>query len=128
MRAVVLIVPLILTACATPRETCISNVEGEIRVVNQLIAVTRANLDRGFAIEQEQEIRTRRSFCRGRDHDGNRFRGRCNDIRTITRDVPVTINLEEEREKLAQLEQRQAQNLANAQAGIAQCNARFADS
>ena len=125
MRAALLIVPLLLTACATPRESCMSDVNREVRILDGLIAETRENLARGFAVEKQQQVRTRRSFCTGRNSAGERFRFRCDKTRTTTRTVPVAIDLNAEREKLVSLEQRQVQNIANAQTGIAQCVALY---
>lgn len=125
MRASLLIFPLLLTACATPREACLAEVTRETRIVESLIAETRANLARGFAIVERQEIRTRRSFCTGRSEDGTIFRFRCEKTDTVTVEIPVAIDLNAERAKLVSLEQRQEQNIINMQAGIAQCNARF---
>lgn len=125
MRAALLLVPLLLTACATPREACLDEVNREVRVLDALIGETRANLSRGFALEERQEIRTRRTFCTGKNEDGSTFRFRCEETDTVTRNVPVAIDLNAERAKLTSLEQRQMQNISNAQAGIAQCIARF---
>ena len=125
MRASLLIFPVLLTACATPREACIAEVTREVRVLDALIAETRANLARGFAVEERQEIDTRRTFCIGRNEDGSTFQFRCEETETVTREVPVAIDLNAERAKLESLEQRQAQNRINAQSGIAQCEARF---
>jgi len=125
MRATLLIFPVLLTACATPREACIAEVTQDVRVLDQLIAVTRGNLSRGFALEERQEVETRRTFCTGRNDDGSTFRFRCEETDTVTRQVPVAIDLNAERAKLTSLEQRQQQNRANAQSGIAQCEARF---
>lgn len=125
MRAALFIVPLLLTACATPREACLNDVNREVRVLDALIGVTRANLSRGFAIAERQEIQTRRTFCTGANEDGSRFRFQCEETETRTRNVPVAIDLNAERAKLTSLEQRQMQNISNAQYGIAQCVARF---
>ncbi len=125
MRAALLIVPLLLTACATPREACLDEVNREVRILDKLIAETQGNLERGFALEERQEVRTRRSTCSGRDSEGVEIRIRCEKTSTFTRTVPVAIDLNAERAKLTSLEQRQMQNISNAQAGIAQCNARF---
>jgi hypothetical protein len=43
---------LLLTACGTPQEQCISSVTRDIRVVDRLIAETEANLARGYAYEE----------------------------------------------------------------------------
>ncbi|MEL6640412.1 MAG: hypothetical protein AAFP98_03710 [Pseudomonadota bacterium] len=125
MRATLLIIPVILTACATPREACLAEVTREVRVLDGLIAETRANLSRGFAVEERQEVRTRNTFCTGRNDDGTTFRFRCEETDTVTRRVPIAIDLDAERAKLESLERRQAQNRVNADAGIAQCQAQF---
>lgn len=125
MRATLLVIPVLLTACATPREACIADVTREVRVLDGLIAETRANLSRGFAVERREEVVTRRTFCTGRNEDGTTFRFRCEETDTRTREIPVAIDLNAERAKLESLEQRQAQNRINAQAGIAQCQAQF---
>lgn len=125
MRIALFIVPLLLTACATPREACLDEVNREVRILDRLIAQTRGNLERGFAVEQEQRVQTRRGLCTGRNEDGSRFRFSCDKTDTRTRNVPVAIDLNAERAKLTSLEQRQMQNISNAQAGIAQCIARF---
>ncbi|MCK0121093.1 MAG: hypothetical protein ABJO29_01365 [Yoonia sp.] len=125
MRAALFIVPLLLTACATPREACLDEVNREVRVLDALIAETRANLSRGFAVEERQDVRTRRANCVGKNEDGTKFSFRCDKTETRTRTVPIAIDLNAERAKLTSLEQRQMQNISNAQAGIAQCIARF---
>lgn len=125
MRATLLLIPVLLTACATPREACLADVTREVRVLDQLIAVTRGNLERGFALEERQDIVTRRTFCTGTNEDGSTFRFRCEETDTRTVQIPVAIDLNAERAKLASLEERQRQNRINAQSGIAQCQARF---
>jgi len=120
-----LIIPVILTACATPREACLAEVTREVRVLDGLITETRANLSRGFAVEERQEVRTRNTFCTGRNDDGTTFRFRCEETDTVTRRIPIAIDLDAERAKLESLERRQAQNRVNADAGIAQCQAQF---
>jgi len=100
----------------------------DARVLDALIAETRGNLARGFALEEQPELRTRRTTCPGRDAEDNPIRIRCEETEVVMRDVPVAIDLNAERAKLASLEERQRQNQINADAGIAQCNARFPES
>lgn len=122
MRHVLMIVPLLaLAACATPREQCISNVTRDARVLATLISETQGNLARGYALEQQQELRTVRTLCRGRDAQGNSFSFACNESETINTTVPVAIDLNAERAKLASLQERQAQAQAAADRGVAQC-------
>lgn len=125
MRAALLIVPLMLTACATPREACIADVSRQASIINHLIEETQGNLERGYALEQRQRIRTRRSFCRGSHSNRSRSRNRCDRIDTITRNVPVAVDLEAERAKLASLQLRQQQVAVNTQAGLSQCLASY---
>ena len=125
MRATLLIFPFLLTACATPREACIADVTRDARVLDKLIVETRGNLARGFAITEQQDLRTRRTTCSGEDEEGNEVRIACDETEVVTRDVPVAIDLDAERAKLASLEEPQRQNQINAKAAIAQCEARL---
>ena len=112
MRPALILLPLVmLAACATPREQCISNVSRE----------TRVNLARGYALEEQQEVRTIRSTCQGRNEDGSTFEFRCPETKTITTTRPVAIDLNAERAKLASLEERFAQTQAASNQAVAQC-------
>lgn len=125
MRLTLLIIPMLVTACATKQEACIADVTREARVLDGLIAQTRANLSRGFAVAERQDVVTVRGSCTGRNEDGTTFTFGCDETKTVTREVPVAIDLNAEQAKLASLEQRQLQNQVNTRAGIAQCQAQF---
>lgn len=125
MRLTLLMLPLVVTACATEQESCIADVTREVRVLDSLIAETRGNLARGYALTERQDVITLRGTCTGRNSDGTTFTFGCDETETATREVPVAIDLNAERTKLESLEQRQAQNRINAQAGVAQCRAQF---
>ncbi len=126
MRPALVILPLVaLAACATPRESCINNVTRESRVLESLISETRGNLSRGYALEEEQRVRTLRRTCEGQTESGEEFSYRCDRTRTIETTRPVAIDLDAERAKLASLEQRQAQNRENVDQAIAQCIAAY---
>lgn len=66
--------PLLLAACGTPQERCISKHTREYRNVSNLLEDVQANLVRGYAWEERQVIRDRLTECRDyyRDKDGNR--------------------------------------------------------
>lgn len=66
--------PLVLAACGTPQERCISKHTREYRNVSNLLDDVQANLDRGYAWEERQVIRDRLTQCRDyyRDKDGNK--------------------------------------------------------
>jgi hypothetical protein len=122
MRPALFILPLVLlAACATPREQCISQATKDARIQSSLINEVRANIARGYALEQQQELRTVRRTCVGRNEDGTTFTFRCEETDTVTVNVPVAIDLDAERAKLASLEERFAETQAAANQAVAQC-------
>ncbi len=121
-RSTLLLIPLIaLAACSSPRERCISSANRSVATLDRLINVTRGNIQRGFALTEVQEIRVIDTRCEGVNEDGSTFRFPCEETETRTRQEPVSINIDEERTKLAQLEQRRAQSARAANAQIQQC-------
>lgn len=112
---------MVLAACSTPREQCISGANRPIATLDRLIATTQGNVNRGFALAEVQDVRVLRSTCEGTNSDGSTFRFRCEETETFTRRVPVTINIAEERIKLSQLQERRAQSARAAQAQVQQC-------
>ncbi|KAA9005251.1 hypothetical protein [Histidinibacterium aquaticum] len=118
-----LLLPLALAACSTPREQCLSRANGNLRTLEALADETRATLARGYAVEDYQEVREVRRRCEITLADGSEETIPCD--RTVVRDRsrPVAVDLSAERQKLAQLERRIAaareQAAANRQACIA---------
>lgn len=115
----VLFLPLVaLAACATPQERCIQTATRDLRVVNGLIAETQATIERGYAYQVVEDERLRLSFCR---------RGERTELCWIrdndTRRVPVAVNLDEEREKLATLIAKRDELELRARQQIAACEA-----
>ena len=126
MRTALLILPLAaLAACATPREQCISDANRETRVLRALIAETEGNLARGYALETQQEVRTVRTTCQGRNEDGSTFVFPCDEVQTFDRNVPVAIDLNAEQAKLNSLRQRLTTEQAAANSTVAQCIATY---
>ncbi|WP_296431495.1 hypothetical protein [Yoonia sp.] len=122
MRTAFMILPLVaLAACATPREQCINEVSRDTRVLGALINQTERNISRGYALEQRQDVRTVRGTCRGRNEDGTTFIFACDETDTFSTTVPVAIDLNAERAKLASLQERFAQTQPAANQAIAQC-------
>jgi len=123
--ALFLVLPLVLAACATPRESCLSSVGQQGRVIDALISQTRGNVARGYAIEEREELRTRRELCEFRRDDGSIGRRFCN--RTTAEDVrvPVTIDIEAEKVKLDQLLSRREALIPAEATAKAQCVARY---
>jgi len=122
MRPALFMLPLVfLAACATPREQCIDDVTRNTRVLSSLINETRGNLARGYALEERQDVRTVRGTCRGRNEEGELFTFSCPETQTFTTTVPVAIDLNAERAKLASLEERFVQTQAASNQAVAQC-------
>ena len=123
MRALLLLsVPaLALTACATPREACISSAQRELRIIDRLVAETQANIARGYAVEERTEVVTVRGTCIGTNDDGSSFTFSCPETETRTRTEPVAIDLAAERAKLDSLLERQAAQRSATEAAIQQC-------
>jgi len=126
MRPALLLLPaLALAACATPREECINDVTRDAAVLSALVNQTQANLARGYALEQRQDVRTVRGTCRGRDEDGESFFFSCDETDTFTTTVPVAIDLNVEAAKLKSLQDRLVVAQAASNQGVAQCIAQF---
>lgn len=121
MRRALFILPLLVAACATPREQCINDASRELRVLNSLVSETRANIDRGYALEETQEVRVVQTTCAGTNEDGSTFTFACEETRTVEREVPVAIDLNAEQAKLDSLLERQSQLRTSTDAAIQQC-------
>ena len=75
--AATLTLPLIVAACGTPQERCISQNTSEYRTVSRLLAEVEGNLARGYAWEERQVVRDYLTQCRTYvyDNDGRAFYG-----------------------------------------------------
>ena len=118
-----LVALLALAACATPREACLSSARKEIATLDRLIAETRANLDRGYALEREYYTTTRVTYCGGSRRRGLAW-NYCTVPDTRVRVEPVAIDRTTEQRKLRELLQsrKRAENKARQQ--IAYCDAK----
>lgn len=118
---------VMLAACGTPQQQCISQNTREYRVVSNLLADVEANLARGYAWEERTVTRTEWDDCpyRLRDRDGNRRIG----YRPCLRDVSdteryrVAIDPAAEQRKAANLRARVAALKGPADAAVRACRA-----
>lgn len=117
--------PLLLAACATPQQSCVSDASRELSVINRLVQETRGNVLRGFAIEEREETVIHQTTCEGETSEGVTFEFDCEETEIETRRIPVAIDLAAEQAKLASLEQRQLNLRTSVDAAIAQCRAQF---
>lgn len=116
---------LALAACATPREQCLGAATRDARINAQLIAQTEANIERGFAVRTEQRVRERNRLCRGTTESGERVVTRCEEVDVRRVRVPVAIDLNAERAKLASLKSERARLATRSEAAVAQCRALY---
>lgn len=128
-RLILLLSPLLLAACATPRENCLASATRELATVDALILETRANLERGYAIEREPYTTSRVDLCIGSSSyaytgfgAGWRY---CNVPETRYRDKPVAIDPAAEQRKLRELQATRNRLNQEASKSLAQCDALY---
>lgn len=115
----------LLTGCLSPQEQCIADATRELRTLRGLASETRANLARGYALEEFQEVEVVRTTCRGENEDGTTFTFECEETETRDRTRRVAIDLNAEARTLDSLEQRIARLEQGAAANVAQCRALY---
>ncbi len=125
MRPVFILALLGLAACATPQQACIANAGKEIKVIDGLIATTRANLARGYAVDTKQVLVNTEQVC-GVTPEGDEIY--CDVAVAEKKRVPVAIDLDAEKRKLESLLQRRAEMDRLYQAQVNQCIAQYPES
>lgn len=123
--ALALLSALALAACETPRESCLSDASRELRIVESLIRETQGNLQRGYAIEEDQVVSVDRDFCRVEREDGSIRLRPCDRTRVEDVSRPVAIDLRAERAKLDGLLERRERLLAETAARQQACIATY---
>jgi len=103
-----LLAALALAACETPHESCLSSASRDLTVVESLIRETQGNLQRGYALEEEQIVDVDRSFCRVEREDGDIDLVPCDRTEVENVQRPVAIDLGAEQVKLESLQERRA--------------------
>jgi hypothetical protein len=111
----------ILAACATPQEQCINTASNQVRTMQTLINTTEGNIARGYAIHRSQEPYEVIDVCY--DTDGKSYN--CFHTEYRTKETPVTIDVAEERRKLAQLKRRLPAEKRKMDAAISNCRIQF---
>jgi len=72
-------------------------------------------------LAEVQDVRVLRTTCQGTNEDGSTFRFPCEETETFTRREPVSINIVEERVKLAQLQDQRDSAARDVAARTQQC-------
>ena len=125
MRRALLLIPLVLAACETPREACITNATRELATVSRLVAETRGNILRGYAIGTRQVVQTIPETCRTQNAEGLITTYPCDRTEIVDIDEPVAVDLNAERAKLESLLERQAQMQRQSDAVMPTCGPAF---
>lgn len=120
---------MLLSACGTPQERCIAAQTRDLRVVNDLISQTQANLARGYALEDVVISTPIWRDCYPPVYvlqpDGSQVfqpgAGMCIDEIEQTIQRPAAIDPAAEQRKLDGLLKRQAMLSKRAEPAIAQC-------
>ncbi|MDO6667660.1 hypothetical protein Q4511_01870 [Paracoccus sp. 1_MG-2023] len=125
----IIALPLLLAACGTPQDRCISRNTDEYRTVSALLAEVEGNIARGYSWEERQVVRTRFGQCRDvrRDKDGNReivTRGCWRDYVDEER-YRVPIDPAAEARKRDNLASRKAALAPSAASAVSACRAAF---
>jgi hypothetical protein len=117
----------LLAACATPQEQCIARETRDLRIVDNLLAETEANLRRGYALEEVTVWRPVWVDCTPRLRDGAPAAAprMCFDDRAETVTRPSPIVPEAEAAKRDVLIEKRRQLLAQAERSIAACQAAY---
>lgn len=118
---------LILTACGTPQQNCISGATRDMRVVDRLIAETEANLQRGYAIEEQVISRTVWVRCQPQVQPGQPAAApqMCLDDVDDVVSRPKAIDLNAEAAKLASLKAKRTAQARAAAPSIKACKAQY---
>ncbi len=122
---------LILSACATQQERCISTVTRDLRTVDSLIRQSEGTLQRGYALERYETSRPVWRQCGWypqRLRDGRVVAGAprmCWDDQIETRTRPKAVDLNEERRLLQGLREKRTQLASVAGPAVTRCEAAF---
>ena len=112
---------ILIAACATPQEQCINTASNEVRTIRSGISTAQGNIGRGYAIHRSTESYQVPDIC----HDSNKKPYRCFETEYRTVETPVSINVAEERRKLAALQKRLPAAMRQMKAGVANCRVQF---
>ncbi|MEY4982687.1 MAG: hypothetical protein RIR62_953 [Pseudomonadota bacterium] len=126
MRRLMILAPLaVLTACGTPQEQCINRATRDIRVLDRLIAETRLNVGRGYAMEEYTVTLPQWERCpQAFDAEGQPLPPQmCLEDRVETRTRPVAIDIAAEGAKLDGMLAKRDQLARASEGAIAQCRA-----
>lgn len=130
MKMLALLPLVLLVACGTPQQQCISRETRDLRTLDRLIAETQGNIDRGYALQEVTVYRDRWVMCRGEDSrsangDPQPSPRLCLDDYADTETRPRAINLAEEADKLRSMRAKRTTLARAAESVVSQCRALY---
>lgn len=127
MKRLILAPLLLLAACGTPQEQCISANTRDLRVVERLIRETEGNLARGYGYVTVTEYETDWVDCTPAptEDNPNPPRDLCFDRVPVSVRKEVALDLNAEAAKLESLKAKRALLSRAAESVIAQCKAKY---
>ncbi len=116
-----------LAACATPQDRCINAATRDMGIVDQLIAETEGNLQRGYALQPETVYHTEFQDCTptATAQYPNPAPRMCPVEVPSTTNRAVAVDLSLEKAKLSSLRAKRDQQGKRAHSAIAECRARY---
>lgn len=105
MRSLVVLSALVLMACSTPQQRCVSPISSQLETINALIVETERNIVRGYSyVNEPSNLRVGINYCAG-SYSSFRFCGSTyNDLNRR----PVAVDVAAEQRKLEDLRNQQA--------------------
>ena len=127
MKRLALSALLMLAACGTPQQQCISANTRDLQVVDRLIRETEGNLARGYGFETVTEYEPQWIDCTPLATEANPEpkREMCFDRVPVQVRKEVALDLNAEAAKLKSLKAKRAGLAQAAESVIAQCKAKF---
>lgn len=127
MKRLLLASLLLLTACGTPQEQCISANTRDLQVVDRLIRDTEGNLARGYGYQTVTEYEPRWIDCTPRPTKAvpNPASQMCFDRVPVSVRKEVALDLNAEAAKLKSLKVKRAALAKAAESIVAQCKAKY---
>lgn len=107
----------VLSGCAAPRDTCEADARRELDLIDALIAETELNIERGYRIEREPDVRNVLRLCL----EPGALLPICSGRETTVRERPIGIFRAEERQRLESLKERRRELVGPTQTALAAC-------
>lgn len=127
MKRLLLVPFLVLAACGTPQQQCISANTRDLQVVDRLIREAEGNLARGYGYETVTEYEPRWFDCTPRPTEAvpEPASQMCFDRVPVSVRKEVALDLNAEAAKLQSLKTKRADLSRAAETVIAQCKAKY---